>query len=218
MREAGPGRLHVITDETVQSRFSHAELAALAAEAGAEIVQFREKRAWATSELVRVARAMRERVAERGARLVVNDRVDVAAAADSEGVHLGAQDLDPVWARRLLGPGALIGATANDLARARSAARGPIGYLGVGPVFGTGSKPGPAPALGLGGLRRIVEAVGVPVIAIGSITPERVAGVLEAGAYGVAVLSAVVLDADPAGRVALFVEAIERASGEVARP
>jgi thiamine-phosphate pyrophosphorylase len=210
--------LHVITDETVQSRFSHVELATLAGEAGADVVQFREKRARSTARLVEVARAMRARLAEHDTRLVVNDRVDVAAASESEGVHLGPHDLEPALARRLLGPGALIGATANDLARARTVARDPIGYLGVGPVFGTVSKRDPAPALGLDGLRRIVEAVDVPVIAIGNITPERVAEVLEAGAHGVAVLSAIVGEDDPAARVALFVDAIERASREATRP
>jgi thiamine-phosphate pyrophosphorylase len=211
------GRLHVITDETVQSRFSHVEIAALAADGGADTVQFREKREWPTAEAVRVARLMRERLAERGVRLIVNDRVDVAAAGGAAGVHLGPEDLDPEWARRLLGPRALIGATANDLDRARLAVRGPIDYLGVGPVFGTESKRAPAPTLGVDGLRRIVAAVEVPVVAIGNITPERVAEVLAAGAQGVAVLSDVLRAPDPAARVAEFVKAIERASRERTR-
>jgi thiamine-phosphate pyrophosphorylase len=211
---ATPGRLHVITDETVQSSFSHAELAVLAADGGADTVQFREKRAWSTVELVRVARLIRERLAGRGVRLIVNDRVDVAAAAAADGVHLGPTDLDPLSARRLLGPRALIGATANDLARAGVAARGPVAYLGVGPVFGTGSKRDPAPTLGVDGLRRIVAAVEVPVVAIGNITPERVAEVLSTGAHGVAVLSDVSCAADPAARVAVFAAAIQRSSGE----
>lgn len=213
MRRAGPGRLHVITDETVQSRFGHAELAGLAAEAGADVVQFREKRGWATSELVQTARAIRERIGEGACRLVVNDRVDVADAAGAGGVHLGPSDPDPAWARRVLGPEIMIGATANDLERARAVARSPIDYLGVGPVFGTASKREPAPALGLDGLRRIVAAVELPVVAIGNITPDRVAEVLEAGARGLAVLSAVATSDDPAERVGDFVAAIEAATG-----
>lgn len=208
------GRLHVITDETVQSRFSHLEIAVLAAEGGASTVQFREKRGWPTADLVRVTRLMRERLAERGVRLIVNDRVDVAAVGEADGVHLGPRDLDPEWARRLLGPEAVIGATANDLDRARVAERGPVGYLGVGPVYGTASKRDPAPALGIDGLRRIVAAVEVPVVAIGNMTPERVPEVLAAGAHGVAVLSDVLRAADPVARVAAFAAAIERASGE----
>ena len=207
MRRSTTGRLHVITDETVQSRFSHVELAVLAANGGADAVQFREKR-------VRVARLMRERLAKRGLQLIVNDRVDVAAAAAADGVHLGPRDLDPEWARRLLGPRALIGATVNDLDRARVAVRGPVDYLGVGPVFGTESKQDPAPTLGVDGLRRIVAAVEVPVVAIGNITPDRVVEVLATGAHGVAVLSDVLRAADPVARVAAFVAAIERSSGE----
>jgi thiamine-phosphate pyrophosphorylase len=205
--------LHVITDETLQSRWSHVELAARAAAGGADIVQFREKRSRTRAELVRTARAMRARLAGTRARLVVNDRVEVAAVARADGVHLGPADTDPVEARRLLGGGALIGATANDLERARRASRDPVDYLGVGPVFGTASKRDPAPSLGLDGLRRIVRAVTVPVIAIGHVTPERVAPLLEVGAYGVAVLSAVALADDPTRRVAAFARAIERALG-----
>jgi thiamine-phosphate pyrophosphorylase len=205
-----PGRLHVITDETVQSRLSHVELAAVAADGGADTVQFREKRDRPTAELTRMACAIRERL-DGCTLLIVNDRVNVAAESQADGVHLGAGDPDPVQAREMLGDTALIGATANHLAQARSAARGPIDYLGVGPVFGTESKQNPAPTLGLDGLRRVVRSVDRPVIAIGNITTERVAAVFETGAYGVAVLSAVVGAHDPAREVSVFADAIEKA-------
>ncbi len=205
-----PGRLHVITDETVQSRYSHLELAILAAEGGADIVQFREKRRRTTRVLVDQARAMAEQVRERGARLLVNDRLDVAVAAEADGVHLGPEDLEPTSARRLLGHHGLIGATANDLERALKLTAAPIDYLGVGPVFGTSSKAHPAATLGLEGLRRIASAVARPVIAIGNINPQRVEAVLEAGALGVAVLSDVVRHADPAHRVRELADALRR--------
>jgi thiamine-phosphate pyrophosphorylase len=201
----------VITDEILQSRFSHVELAGLACEGGADIVQFRDKRDRDPARRVRTALAIRERIAGRGVRLIVNDHPEVAAASEADGVHLGPEDPTPGEARRVLGPERLIGATANDAAAARAAAREPVDYLGVGPVFGTQSKRDPAPALGLAGLRRIVEQVDRPVIAIGNLRAEQVGEVLAAGAYGVAVLSAVVCDADPAARVAEFVAAIERA-------
>ena len=206
------GRLHVITDETLQSRLSHIELARLAADAGADIVQLREKRMLETVELVRVASAIVEQLAGGGTKLVVNDRVDVAAAAGAQGVHLGARDLEPACARRLLGAEAWIGATANNVERARRMSREPVDYLGVGPVFRTRSKRDPAPTLGLEGLRQVVRAVDRPVIAIGGITPESIPEVLGAGAYGVAVLSAVVASPDPGGRIAACAEAIARAS------
>ncbi|HWC03268.1 MAG TPA: thiamine phosphate synthase [Methylomirabilota bacterium] len=192
------GRLHVITDTVLQDRFSHVELARLAAAAGADAVQFREKRPWTTRALVDMAIAVRRALEGTHAGLVVDDRVDVALAAGASAVHLGRNDLDVATARRLLGAQALIGGTANSLAEAIQVAASDVDYLGVGPVFGTRSKGDPAPALGLDGLRAIVQAVPKPVIAIGSVTAERVGVLLEAGAQGVAVISAVVCQADPA--------------------
>lgn len=203
------GRLHVITDESLQERFPHVELARLAALGGADTIQFREKRPRTTRELIRTARAMADALAGLSARLVVDDRVDVALAAGVPAVHLGPDDLDVVLARRLLGPDALIGGTANSLEAALRVAATPVDYLGVGPVFGTRSKTSPAPALGLDGLRRIAEAVDKPVIAIGSVSAERVGEVLGAGAHGVAVISAVVCRADPIAAAAELRRAID---------
>jgi thiamine-phosphate pyrophosphorylase len=209
-RRAGPGRLHVLTVEPGGRGLSHRALAELAARAGADVVQFREKRGWTTAELVRGAREIAACVREHGVRLVVNDRPDVAAAAGADGVHLGASDPAPAEARRLLGRAAWIGRTVNGLDEARAAARAvEVDYFGVGPVFATASKAGAAPALGLAGLRRIVEALDRPVIAIGGIVAERVCEVLAAGAYGVAVLSAVAASEDPAGQVARLRRAID---------
>ncbi len=204
-----PGRLHVLTDASLQDRFSHAELCGLAADGGADAVQFREKRGWETARLVAEARRMRELLADRGVRLIVNDRVDVARVAGADGVHLGDSDPSPGAARRLLGPACLIGRTVHGLEQARAERSAPVDYLGVGPVFGTSSKSA-RPALGLVELRRIVDASGLPVIAIGNIDAQRVAEVLAAGAHGVAVLSAVVLRPDPAAEVARIRESIDR--------
>jgi thiamine-phosphate pyrophosphorylase len=212
VKTSEPGRLHVITDESMQSRFTHLELGALAGAAGADVVQFREKRAWSTRDLLRTARALREKLSAGNTRLIVNDRTDVAAAAEADGVHLGKEDLEPAWARRLLGEGAMIGATANNIGRACVVARPPVDYVGVGPVFGTRSKADPAPMLGIERLRQIVEAVRLPVIAIGGITTDRVEEVLSTGAYGVAVLSAVSDAKDPGEEVARFAGAIARAT------
>ena len=162
------------------------------------------------SYLVRWARTMGDQVRERGARLLVNDRVDVALEAQADGVHLGPEDLTPTCARRLLGHRGLIGATANDLESALTLSAAPIDYLGVGPIFGTSSKANPAANVGLEGLREIASAVVLPVIAIGNISPQRVEGVLEAGAHGVAVLSDVACHADPGQRVREFADALER--------
>ena len=192
------GRLHVITDVTLQDRFSHVDLARLAVAGGADAVQFREKQPWTTRALVETATRIRGVLDGTSACLVVDDRVDVALAAGVRAVHLGRDDLDVATARRVLGRDALIGGTANSLAEALRVAATDVDYLGVGPVFGTRSKANPAPPLGVDGFRAIVEAVSKPVIAIGSVTSDRIVAVLEAGAHGVAVISAVVCQADPA--------------------
>lgn len=191
------GRLHVITDEVLQTRWTHAQLAGLAAAAGADTIQYREKRPRTTRELVEAAEAIREVIGGTEVELLIDDRVDVAAAVGGA-VHLGRDDLPAVTARRLLGPGVIIGGTANSLAEARRVAASPVDYIGVGPVFGTTSKGGrAAPMLGLERLQEIVAEVSKPVIAIGNITASNIRSVLYTGAYGVAVLSAVVCAEDP---------------------
>ncbi len=203
------GRLHVITDATLQDRYSHVELAGLAAAGGADAVQFREKRPWTTRALVETATLMRRALARTAVCLVADDRVDVALAAGVRAVHLGRDDLDVATARRALGPDALIGGTANNVPEALRVAATDVDYLGVGPVFGTRSKTNPAPALGVDGLRAITQAVSKPVIAIGSITSDRVEALLEAGAHGVAVISAIVCQPDPAAATREFRDAID---------
>ena len=208
-----PGRLHVLTDETLQSRFTHVELARLAVEGGADTVQLREKREWADGDLRRVAARALAVVRESGAQLILDDRVELAAAIGAAGVHLGRHDMAPEEARERLGDRMLIGGTANTLDEALRVSRGPVDYIGVGPVFGTRSKDEPAATLGLSTLRAIVQAVDRPVVAIGNITADRVASVLETGAWGVAVLSAVACAADPAAAAAEFREAIANWQG-----
>jgi thiamine-phosphate pyrophosphorylase len=204
------GRLHVITDMVLQTRFSHAELARLAIDGGADTVQYREKRPLGTRDLIETAAAVAGICRDRSAVCIVDDRADVAFGANADGIHVGRDDLGADAARGLLGDGFLIGCTANSPEQARAAFRLPVDYLGVGPVFGTRSKANPALTLGLDALREIAGESPVPVIAIGSIAPERVAEVLGAGAYGIAVLSGVSCSVDPAAAAALYAESIER--------
>ena len=209
------GRLHIITDEQLQSRFSHAQLAGFAAQGGADIIQYREKRPRTTRELIETAQAIqaaiRAAIADTPTALLIDDRADIAAALHAA-LHLGRDDLPPPIARRLLGPDAVIGGTANSVDEARRVAAQPVDYLGVGPVFGTTSKGDrAAPMLGLDRLREIVAAVDKPVIAIGSITADNAASVLQTGAYGVAVLSAVVCADDPTAAARQIRAAIDQA-------
>jgi len=190
------GRLHVLTDETVQSRWTHVAIARAAAAGGADVVQYREKRRVPEGVRQETAREIVETLAATQVRCIVNDDVDSALAAGASGVHLGPDDACPEDVRRRW-PGALLGATANDVDRALICDALPIDYLGVGPVYGTRSKASPAPALGLAELERIVRAVECPVIAIGSIDATNIGPVLRTGVWGVAVLGAVACHDDP---------------------
>lgn len=190
-------RLHVLTDATLHPARDHAAIAKAAVEGGADAVQFREKRPWTTRELLDAARDVTAICRAAGVLAVIDDRADVALSVGASAVHLGKNDLDVRTARAILGPAAIIGGTANSYDEAMRVCETDVDYLGVGPIYGTRSKANPAPVMGLETLARICRDARVPVIAIGSITAERIPEVLRAGAHGVAVLSAVVAAVDP---------------------
>jgi thiamine-phosphate pyrophosphorylase len=194
------GRLHVLTDSELQSRWSHLDLARAALDGGAETIQYRRKHG-PTLLMLREAIALREACRRRKVPLVVNDRVDVAFFADADGVHLGKEDLPIALARDLLGPGRIIGGSADHADEAGARHRDGADYAGIGPVFATASKHDAGPVLGLPGLAHAVRAVNLPIIAIGGITAENLAEVLATGVHGVAVLGAVCLADDPAAVV-----------------
>ncbi len=204
------GRLHVLTDFVFQQRRSHAEIAALAGAGGADAVQFRQKTGTMRdryAEALRTAQACRSA----GIPLIVDDHLDLALAVGAAGVHLGQLDLPVEAARRVLGDGAVLGATVTTVAQAREAEAAGASYLGFGPVFPTRSKRNPASVKGLAGLADVCAAVTIPVIAIAGITPERVAPVIEAGAHGVAVMTAVTTAADPQAAATAFRHALDEA-------
>lgn len=202
------GRLHVLTDSELQSRWSPIDLARAALDGGAQTIQYRRKHG-ATRLMLREAVAICEACRRRKATLVVNDRVDVALFADADGVHLGDEDLPVALARGLLGPARIIGASSDDGNDARTRHREGADYAGIGPIFATSSKPDAGPVLGLDGLARAVREATLPLIAIGGITQKNLAEVLATGVHGVAVLSAVCLADDPAGVVARMLALIE---------
>jgi thiamine-phosphate pyrophosphorylase len=204
------GRLHVITDIVRQTRFDHVELARRALAGGAQVIQFREKQA-STRQRIEIARQLARLCREAGARLLVNDRLDVALAADADGAHLGAEDFPLAAARDLLGPDRVIGATAGTPEEAIAAQGSGADYVGVGPVYPTASKPDAPGEIGLEGLAAVVRAVEIPVVAVGGITPARVAEVLATGAFGVAVIESVATHEDPAAATRRLREAIDAA-------
>lgn len=181
-------KLYPITDVRL-SGLSHAEQVARLADGGATFVQLREKRL-SPREFHREAEAALRVARERGVRLVINDRVDIALAVQADGVHLGQDDLPPEAARSLLGTRAIIGLSTHNLEQAREAVRQPVDYIAIGPVFPTSSKDNPDPVVGLDGLSRVRQALSdIPLVAIGGINLDNAHAVLAAGANAVAVIS-----------------------------
>ncbi|MFH1754216.1 MAG: thiamine phosphate synthase, partial [Candidatus Latescibacterota bacterium] len=123
------GRLHVITDQSVQQRHSHARLAGLAVAGGAGIIQFRDK-VMGTRELIDTARILTDICSGSGIPLIINDRVDIVLAVDAGGVHLGRDDLPIEAARKILGPAKIIGGSAGSLEDAQSAQDAGADYVG----------------------------------------------------------------------------------------
>jgi thiamine-phosphate pyrophosphorylase len=208
-RKARIGRLHLLTDVVLQSRFSHEELARLGIAGGADTIQLREK-GGSTRRMIEVAKRMAAVCKQAGVPLVVNDRIDVAIAAGADGVHLGQSDFPIPLARELLGEDKLIGGSAATLEEARICLAEGADYVGFGPVYVTGSKADAGPVSGPRGLKQAAETIPLPMIAIGGITAENVPEVMKAGAYGIAVISAVCCQIDPEGATRALREALER--------
>ncbi len=190
------GRFHVLTDTLLQDRFSHVELARMAIEGGADVIQMRQKNG-TTKELISIACEMKQVCSEGNALFIVNDRIDVAMASEADGVHLGQDDFPLSLARKLLGENKIIGGSAGNLDEAMVCFKEGADYVGVGPVFVTHSKMDAGPAGGLDLVRAIAEKIPLPVIGIGGVNEENAAHVVRAGARGIAVISAVCCRPDP---------------------
>ena len=185
-------RLYGITDERCSRGRSHLEVAEAAIRGGADVIQLRDKEA-PGGRLYEVALSLRKLTRDAGIPFLVNDRLDVAMAVDADGVHLGQEDLPASAARRILGPGKLLGVSAETEEAALLAERDGADYLGVGPVFeARGTKPDAGTPRGLARISLIRAASRLPIVAIGGIDAGNARQVLEAGADAVAVISAVV--------------------------
>ncbi len=195
-------RLIAITDDSVESHEGLVERAAAAVRGGATCIQLRLKHA-TPREVVEVARALVKGVT---VPVVVNDRADIALAAGAAGVHVGEADLPVVAIRRFAPAGFLIGASLGgdrELENARDA-----DYVGIGPMFSSGSKRDAGDAIGIEGFKRLAALCELPAVAIGGITAERVPQIMEAGAAGVAAINAIFKGADPEAATSLLARAI----------
>jgi thiamine-phosphate pyrophosphorylase len=179
-----------------QTNRSLVEDVAGALDGGVSSVQLRAKDL-TDREALSLTREIRELCLRAGALFFVNDRIDIALAAGADGVHLGVDDLPVEDARILGGPGMIVGYSPESDEQARDAAARGANYMGVGPIYGTVSKYDAGVAIGTETLRRRAEYAGIPVIGIGGITARNAAQVIQAGAVGVAVLSAILRAEDP---------------------
>ncbi|MDR3084897.1 MAG: thiamine phosphate synthase [Christensenellaceae bacterium] len=182
-------RLYAVTDRSWLCGQSLASRAELALKGGATMLQLREK-GLPQAELLAEAREMKALCGRYGVPLIVNDSVEAALDSDADGVHLGQGDLCAKKARRLLGPGKILGVSARTAAQAMEAEQNGADYLGAGAMFGTATK-ADAKALSLGALREICSAVSIPVVAIGGITVENLPLLRGSGIAGIAVVSGI---------------------------
>jgi thiamine-phosphate pyrophosphorylase len=214
-------RLYALIDPQHAGGHHLVELAQLLAQGGATLVQLRDKRS-PTRLLVEQAREIKGALAGFAVPLLINDRVDVALACGADGVHVGQEDMAVADARRLMGPGAIIGLSIKMPAEAEAAPLDLLNYVGVGGVFATSSKDNPAAPIGVAGLTRIAGIVrrrarGFPVCAIAGITMENAADALAAGADGVAVISALSHQRDPFEAARRLRAAVDAALAQRAR-
>jgi thiamine-phosphate pyrophosphorylase len=188
----GRWRLYVVTDERLSRGRSHLQVAEEAIRGGADVIQLREKSA-SSGSFFRAALALRTLTRNAGVPFIVNDRLDIALAADADGVHVGRDDLPAAVARRILGPGKILGVSAETVEEAVAAERDGADYLGVGPVFeARGTKPDAGEPVGVERIARIRAQSRLPIVAIGGIGPENARKIRKAGASAAAILSAIV--------------------------
>jgi len=202
-------RLCLVTDRTQTRDRDLVAVVTQCLAAGLPAVQVREKDLPGL-EVARLCRALRPITAERGALLIVNDRVDVALAVRADGVQRTSTSLSIEDMRSVADKRVRVGASVHSLAEAVSAATAGAEWLFFGPVYDTSSKRRYGPPQGLSALERVASAVAVPVIAIGGVTPERVAEVRTAGAHGVAAISAILSAESPAAATLRFLDALSR--------
>jgi thiamine-phosphate pyrophosphorylase len=200
--------VYPITDRRLTG-LTHAEQVERLAEGGATFIQLRDKSASPREfydqalEAVRAARRL-------GARIIINDRIDIALAVGADGVHIGQDDLPAEKARALMGSDRIIGFSTHSLKQALEATSMPVDYIAVGPVFATSTKENPDAVVGLDIIGEIKSRTSKPVVAIGGITLDRAGAVACAGADSLAIISDLYATGDIAERVRGFFERLNR--------
>jgi thiamine-phosphate pyrophosphorylase len=199
--------LYVVVDTASLGNLSHAEVARQTIDGGAGIIQLRDEVS-STKELLFIARELREICREKNALFIVNNHLDIALAADADGLHLGQDDLPAATARHLLPMNKLLGVSVIDTAQAEKAQADGADYVAAGAIYATGTKEDIA-VIGLKRLTEIKKAVSIPVVAIGGIDSGKATTVMAAGADAVAVISAVLGADSPRQAAAQIVKRLE---------
>ena len=189
-------RLCLVTDEVPASGPALVDIVGAAVQGGVTMVQIREKIAPTRTFLERTF-ALKALLHPLGVPLVVNDRVDIALAAEADGIHVGQSDMPVEHVRRLVGPSMLVGLSITSDGQIGRPDAAAADYLGIGPIFLQATKPDASAPLGLDGLARLRAATRKPVLAIGGIGAQNAAAVMQAGADGLAVVSAIMAAPDP---------------------
>jgi thiamine-phosphate pyrophosphorylase len=197
-------RLIAITDNVRDGQAGLIERAAAAARGGATCIQLRLKDVSARD----LAGLAAELIRSIGVPVIINDRADVALAVGAAGVHLGADDIPVSAVRSFAPPGFIIGASVGSDDEVRNT-KG-ADYVGIGPVYATGSKKDAGKAIGVDGFSRLAVATGLPAVAIGGITPANARAVIEAGAVGIASIASVFGATDPLAAAREMASAIGR--------
>ena len=206
-------RLYVILDAALLT-VPETECAQKLVDAGVRLLQYRNKGASAR-ELFECSKRLSSLIVPQGVTFIVNDRADVARAAEASGVHVGQEDLRAEAARSVIGTGKLLGVSTHNLDQFKDAATS-ADYVAVGPVFSTSTKANPDPVVGIEFIRRVRILTDKPIVAIGGITLNRAAEVIRAGADSVAVVSDIFLAPDPGQRARQYIELLEAANDAAA--
>ncbi len=202
-------RLYVILDAALLTG-SAEQTAQQLIEAGVRLLQYRSKNGSAR-EILRTSRKLVAISSAAKATLFVNDRPDIAYLSGADGVHVGQNDLSVAATRKVLGAEKWIGVSTHNEAQFRAAIATSADYVAVGPVFATNSKENPDPVVGTEFIRRMRGLTAKTIVAIGGITLERAAEVIEAGADSVAVISDILRAENPAARAREFLQAVQEA-------
>jgi thiamine-phosphate pyrophosphorylase len=197
-------RLYAIIDPTLLT-ISELALAESLAGSGVELIQYRDKAA-SSRRYFEISRQLANVLGPRGARLIVNDRPDVAMLAGAGGVHVGQEDLEVADARAVVGPGRWVGVSTHSLEQLAEADRTSADYVAFGPIFQTSTKKNPDPVVGTELLRQAREMTKKPLVAIGGITLDRAAEVYRAGADSLAVIRDLICAPDPAVRAREYLD------------